>query len=534
MLTDISHKITRYLSVKMTDMDQEKISVLEKENARLKNIVAELSLLNDLSRAMSSAMRVQDVMAAIITKSIQTIGVEQGTILLVEENSQSLLKTLIRGVGEEHQGKFYKTGEYLTGWMLKNRKPFLCNDISDERLQGLKLENSKVSSILSVPMILRGKFIGVINLFNKSGAAGFTENDQKLMSIIATQVAAFLANARSFEAVQESRELLQKQAIHLQKEVGSCYGFAGIIGQSERMQAVKQELKTISETTASVLIVGETGTGKELAAKTIHYNSDRRDKSFVDVNSAAIPENLVESEFFGIEEGVATGVNKRIGLFEQANHGTLFIDEIGDMSMASQSKILRVLQEKQFRRVGSSHNSNVDIRIIAATHKNLKEAVANGSFREDLYYRLCVFEINLPPLRQRKEDIPLLANHFLKLCAKKMGKAVSGFSPQAIKNLVSHQWPGNIRELANVIERAAILTDGAIVQTDHLPVELRNKTLPQSSRPESFEASVNIFKKQLVQKSLLESNNNKAEAARKLKISRAYFHRLLNQFELNE
>ena len=189
----------------------------------------------------------------------------------------------------------------------------LCNDITNEnRLRGLKIEMSDIRSILSVPMILRGKLIVVINLFNKQSGIQFTEYDQKLMCIIATQVASFLANARSFEKVQESRELLQKQTIHLQKEVGTRYGFEGIIGKSKKIKEIQQELKSIAKTPASVLIVGETGTGKELVAKTIHYNSDRQGKPYVDVNSAAIPENLVESEFFGIEEGTATGVKKKM------------------------------------------------------------------------------------------------------------------------------------------------------------------------------------------------------------------------------
>jgi len=514
---------------------QEKIKILQTENERLKHLVDELTILDDFSRAMSSTMEVQEIMATIITKSIQTIGVEQGTIMLVEDNSQVFLRTLIRGVGEEHQGKIYKLGEYLTGWMLNNRKPFLCNDItSDDRLRGLKIEKSGIYSILSVPMILRGKLIGVINLFNKQPGIQFTEDDQKLMCIIATQVASFLANARSFEKVQESRELLQKQTIHLQKEVGTRYGFEGIIGKSKRIKEIQEELKSIAKTPASVLILGETGTGKELVAKTIHYNSDRQDKPYVDVNSAAIPENLLESEFFGIEEGTATGVKKRIGLFEQAHSGTIFIDEIGDMSLSSQSKILRVLQERQIRRVGSNHNIHIDIRIIAATNKNLKEEIKKGTFREDLYYRLCVIEINLPPLRRRKVDIPLLFDFFVQKYAYQMSKAIKGFTPEVSEILVNCEWKGNVRELANVVERAVILTQDPLIGIEHLPSDFRGESAPRISAGDSFEDSVNHFKKQLILNALRESGNNKAEAARQLKISRAYLFRLLNQFGSKE
>jgi Nif-specific regulatory protein len=513
------------------DLDLEKYQKLQSENDRLKHLVDELTILNDLSRAMSSTMGVQEIMATIITKSIQTIGVEQGTIMLVEDNSQEFLRTLIRGVAEEHQGKIYKLGEYLSGWMLNHRKPFLCNDITDDdRLRGLKIDKSGIHSILSVPMIFRGKLIGVINLFNKKAGVQFTEDDQKLMCIIAAQVASFLANARSFEKVQESKELLQKQTIHLQKEVGLRYGFDGIIGKSKRIKEIKEELKTIAKTPASVLIIGETGTGKELVAKTIHYNSNRQDKPFIDVNSAAIPESLVESELFGIEEGTATGVKKRIGLFEQAHGGTIFIDEIGDMSLASQAKILRVLEERQIRRVGSNHNIHIDIRIIAATNKNLKEKIKKGTFREDLYYRLSVIEINLPPLRQRKVDIPLLLDHFMNKYADQMGKVIKGFTPKASEILVNCECKGNVRELANVVERAVILTQGQLIGVENLPPEFREEPASFIPAGDSFEESINHFKKQLILNALQESENNKAEAARNLKISRAYLFRLLNQF----
>jgi len=533
ILLKSSSKIILYSTVKFMNNDPEKSNNLQIENERLKHLVDELTILNDLSRAMSSTMGVLEIMATIITKSIQTIGVEQGTIMLVEENSQEFFRTLIRGVGEEHKGKVYKLGEYLTGWMLNHRKPFLCNDIrDDDRLRGLKIEMSGIHSILSVPMILRAKLIGVINLFNKKAGVQFTEDDQKLMCIIATQVASFLTNARSFEKVQESKEKLQKQTIHLQKEVGSRYGFEGIIGKSKRIKEIKEELKTIADTRASVLIIGETGTGKELVAKTIHYNSDRQDKPYVDVNSAAIPESLVESEFFGIEEGTATGVKKRIGLFEQANVGTIFIDEIGDMSLSSQAKILRVLEERQIRRVGSNHNHHIDIRIIAATNKNLKEEIKKGTFREDLYYRLGVIEINLPPLRQRKVDIPLLLDYFVNKYADQMGKVIKGFTPEANEILTNYEWKGNVRELANVVERAVILTQGNLIDVENLPPDFRGESAPLIPASDSFEESINHFKKQLILNALHESNNNKAEAARMLKISRAYLFRLLNQLEL--
>ncbi len=514
---------------------QENSPIIQEEIIRLKQSVNELTILNDISNAISSTMDLQEIMATIITKSLNTLGVEQGTVMLIEENSEEPMRTMIRGVSDHHRGKIYKLGTQLTGWMIKNRKPLLINDTSkDERFKSLKSENTGVHSILCVPMVFRGKLIGVINLFNKRGRIEFTPDDQKLMCIVAAQVASFLVNALSFEHVKESNEILQKQTNSLQSEVGARYGFNGIIGKSEKIKNILEELESIAHSPASVLISGETGTGKELIAKTIHFNSDRKDQPFVDVNSAAIPENLVESEFFGIEEGVATGVTKRIGLFEQANGGTLFIDEIGDMRLSSQAKILRALEERKIRRVGSNFNINIDIRIIVATNKNLKEEISNKTFREDLYYRLSVFEIELPPLRERREDIPLMLNYFTQKYANQMGKLIEKFSFDAADILFNYDWPGNIRELANVVERAVILAKEPVIHVEQLPRDFRGEYALADIKCESYEEASTNFKRRLILNSLQESNNNKAEAARNLKLNRAYFFRLLKQLGINE
>ncbi|MBC8182453.1 sigma-54-dependent Fis family transcriptional regulator [candidate division KSB1 bacterium] len=514
---------------------QTSLQDLNEENKHLKNIVSEMTILNDLSIAMSSTMEVQEIMAKIITKTIKTIGAEQGTIMLVEKNSNVPMRTIIRGVNEESQGKIYKLGSHLVGWMINNQKPFLVNDtLKDVRLNGLEIDSSEIRSILSVPMILRGQLIGVINLFNKKEKNLFTEDDQKLVCIIATHVGSFLINAKYFEQVKNTKDVLLQRSNRLQKEVGAQYGFDDFIGKSRIIEKIKEELKSIANSPASVLILGETGTGKELVAKIIHYNSGRKDLPFVDINSAAIPENLVESELFGIEEGVATGVKKRVGLFEQANEGTIFIDEIGDMSLATQAKILRVLEEKQFRRVGSNQNIKIDIRLIAATNKNLKDEIKNGAFRDDLYYRLSVFEIDLPPLRERRDDIALLLEHFVRKHGERMGKVVNGFSSDAFEILYNYDWPGNVRELANIVERAVILTKSSIINIEHLPLDLKNETCSLLIDDLSFEEAIKHFKTGLILKALNKSGNNKAEVARNLKISREYFFRLLNQLGIRE
>ena len=352
------------------------------------------------------------------------------------------------------------------------------------------------------------------------------------MSIVATQVASFLINAKTFEEVQESNEKFQKQTIRLRKQIGVGYGLDSIIGESAKIRELKKQIKSIANSPSNVLITGETGTGKELIARVIHTNSDREDMPFVDLNAAAIPENLVESELFGIEEGVATGVKKRIGIFEQAHNGTLFIDEIGEMSLQSQVKILRALEERKIRRVGSQRNIDISIRLITATNKNLKEESKKGTFRPDLFYRLSVFEINLPPLRERRDDITLLTEHFTQKYAAQMKKVVNGFSREAMEILCNYDWPGNIRELANVVERAVILTRDTVIEVEYLPLDLKGELEPRLIIDVPFEEALNNFKKNLILRSLRESNNNKAQAARQLNISRAYLFRLLNQLGL--
>lgn len=514
-------------------MHKETIDEVLAEKGRLQRIIDELQILNDFSLAVSSTMDVDKIMAQIINKSISIIGVMQGTIMLIDKQSKNSFRTMIRSVDEECGGRLYKLGSHIMGWMIKNRKPLLINDmVKDERFKGLEIEKQGIYNLLSVPMILRNELVGSINLFNKKKQTPFTDHDQRIMSIVATQVASFLVNAKIFEEVQESNEKFQKQTIRLKKQIGVGYGLDAIIGESAKMQEMKKQIKSIAKSPSSVLISGETGTGKELIAKVIHNNSGREYMPFVDMNAAAIPENLVESELFGIEEGIATGVKKRIGIFEQAHKGTLFIDEIGEMSLQSQVKILRALEERKIRRVGSQRNIDISIRLIAATNKNLKEESKKGSFRSDLYYRLSVFEINLPPLREKRDDIPLLTKHFTQKYAAQMGKAVKGFSREAMEILCNYDWPGNIRELANVVERAVILTRDTVIGVEYLPPDLRGELEPQPVMGASFEEAMSNFKKNLILRSLRESNNNKAQAARQLKISRAYLFRLLNQLGL--
>ncbi len=323
----------------------------------------------------------------------------------------------------------------------------------------------------------------------------------------------------------EHQRLIEEN-ISLHQRLEERYRFENIIAKSPKMQRVVELIKVVAKSNATVLITGDSGTGKELVARAIHSQSYRRDKPFIAVSCAALPESLLESELFGHEKGAFTGAYaQKKGKFEAANRGTLFLDEIGEMSANIQVHLLRVLEEKEFTRVGGNELIKVDVRVISATNKDLKKAVANGEFREDLYYRLNVVTIELPPLRERKEDIPLLAQHFLKKFAVENQKEITDFSPEATDFLLKYDWPGNVRELENAIERAVILAKDSCIDIADLPQE--NRLLAHS--PPRGESLREVEKNHILNV-LNETGGNYSEAARILGISRATLYNKIKEY----
>jgi formate hydrogenlyase transcriptional activator len=302
--------------------------------------------------------------------------------------------------------------------------------------------------------------IGTLSLLSCERGA-FREEDLDLLSPISSEVAVALENAMAYYALEQQKDKLDQEKTYLQDEIRSEFNFEEIVGKSAALQAVLRQAETVAPTDSTVLILGETGTGKELLARAIHNLSPRRERTFVRVNCASIPSGLLESELFGHEKGAFTGaIARRIGRVELANEGTLFLDEVGEIPLDVQSKLLRVLQEKEFERLGSPHTISSDARIVAATNRDLKKMVASGEFRRDLYYRLNVFPLLIPPLRERPEDIPLLVQYFLAKYSKRMKKNIESVPPESMRDLATYSWPGNIRELEHLIERAVILSPG--------------------------------------------------------------------------
>ena len=329
---------------------------------------------------------------------------------------------------------------------------------------------------------------------------------------------------------------LEQEVQRLRSELGGRRGFGSLIGSSPSLEHVIKQARAVSDTTATVLITGENGTGKEVLAHAIHEESSRAAGPFIAVSCAALPESLIESELFGHEKGAFTGaVHARKGRFELADGGTLFLDEIGELTAAVQVKLLRVLQERTFERVGGAKTFGVDIRLIAASNRDLEQEVTVGTFRRDLFYRLNVVPLTLPPLRERREDLPVLAAHFAHKAAEKHGRVVSELDPGLLEALQEYEWPGNVRELENLIERLVVLTSGTRLGTEFLPEKML-RVLPETTGPANdettFEGAVMALKRRLIVNALHSEGGNKAAAAKRLGISRSYLHRLVNELNI--
>jgi formate hydrogenlyase transcriptional activator len=353
------------------------------------------------------------------------------------------------------------------------------SSIEQQKLRARKAELWSLTEIEMLPAVISGNLkaesiaaIAVAPLTTATGPLGaitvgsrrpgnFSQDDLDLLSQVSTQIALAVENAIAYGRVTAARDRLEEQRLYLESEIRSEYNFEDIVGNSPALRAVLDHVSIVAPTSSTVLLHGETGTGKELIARALHNNSPRRDRTFVKLNCAAIPAGLLESELFGHERGAFTGaLMQKKGRFELADHGTLFLDEIGDISLELQPKLLRALQEHEFERLGSTRTVHVDVRIIAATHRDIPEMIRNGEFREDLFYRLNVFPIEIPPLRERPSDIPLLVHYFVSRFSRRMQKQIKTIPKRAMDALTSAAWPGNIRELENFIERAVILTQG--------------------------------------------------------------------------
>lgn len=416
--------------------------------------------------------------------------------------------------------------------VLKERAAVLAADAPEDVAQVESIVGASIRSTAAVPLWRGETILGVIQADNRKAPAMLNAMDLEILALFASNASLAVSNARLIRRLRAAQDQLRKENDFLRTREESRSRTQQIIGESEPMRTLLAQLAKVVDTRVTVLIEGETGTGKELLASAVHYRSKRRDKLFVAQNCAALPENLLESELFGHKRGAFTGATEdKKGLFDIADGGTLFLDEVAEISLALQSKLLRVLQEGELRPVGAGRTHLVDVRIVAATNRNLEDEVKAGRFREDLYYRLKVFPLRAPPLRERREDIPLLAGTFLKRYAAELDKSVGGFSQQSMELLVAYDWPGNVRELQNEVQRLVIqLDDGAFVVPDLLSERIRcvEGIVGKAGVVKgTLREMMDQVEKYLLLESLREHNNNKTNAAKTLGITREGLHKKL-------
>jgi len=476
-----------------------------------------LSTLIEVSQALSGTLNLKSSMQRVIQILIRHHGVVRGMVTLLREGE--LHVEAIEGFDDRARAVSYKVGEGITGQVVQSGKPIVVPRVSKEpeflNRMPRRADIARAElSFICVPIVVQRAPVGTLAIDLKFKAERDYESSVKFFGIVSSMIAQALNVQR---LVEEERRRLVDENTHLRQELRERYDFSNIIGTSGPTREMYEQVAQVAQTNTTVLIRGESGTGKELIAHAIHYNSLRAKKPFVKVSCAALPDTLIESELFGYEKGAFTGANARKkGRFELAEGGTIFLDEIGDINLNTQVKLLRVLQEREFERVGGTESVRVNVRVIAATNKDMEKAIAQGTFREDLYYRLNVFTIFVPPLRDRKADMLLLADHFLEKFSREHGKVIKRISTPAIDMLMSYHWPGNVRELENALERSVLVCDGQVIHGHHLPPSLQTADASGTVTRVSLKDAVEGFERDLIQDALKTTRGNRAKAARLL------------------
>lgn len=492
-----------------------------KQDLELKN----LTCLYEITRHLASATNLQECLEKIVNTLAVLKAMDNGTITIINPTTGELEIEVAHGITAEakRRGR-YKLGEGITGKVVATGEPIIVPQIGEEplflnRTRTRGDERKKKSSFLCVPIIAAQHTIGALSIDRvyQEGFGSESEQDLRFLTIVSGLIAEAV---QRIQRVNEEKEVLRQENSKLKRELSARNRIEEIIGNSSRMQEVFDMVHRVADSNATVLLRGESGTGKTLVAKALHHNSSRADGPFMVVNCSALPETLLESELFGHEKGAFTGATEtKKGRFELAEGGTLFLDEIGEISPAVQVKLLNVIQERTFQRLGSPKVIKTNIRLVAATNRNLEAAVKDMSFREDLYYRLNVFPVYLPPLRERRTDILLLAEYFLEKYAQENNKQIKRISTPAIDLLVQYHWPGNVRELQNCMERAVLICDGPSIKSIHLPPSLQSSDSIHSYKPLSLATAVEQFERELIIDALKQNNGNQTKAAKSLETS---------------
>lgn len=477
----------------------------------------ELAAILEVSRVLTTSFDLEQNLSSVMSTLGNLLDMQRGCVFLLDPMSQELRIVAAHGLTKQNieRGK-YRIGEGVVGRVLEMKTPMVIPNIGKEPLflnkTGSRPQKDGIS-FLCVPIEFKKEMLGVLSVDRiYSTEAGSVDDDLRVLRIVSSLIAQFIKLWESYEEIEKEKEDLKRQ-------LKGRYSIENVIGLSDKMQGVFEAVHRVAPTKATVLLRGESGTGKELIARAIHYMSSRSEGPFIKFNCASIPEGLLESELFGHEKGAFTGaITSRSGKFELANKGTIFLDEIGDLPLTLQPKILRVLQEKEFERVGSDRPKKVDVRIIAATSRDLEGLVSDGTFREDLYYRLNVIPIFLPPLRERGEDMPILIEHFLERFNMENNRKVT-IDRGALQALLNYDWPGNVRELENTIERFVIMSRTDRITISDLPVSLSIRRSRDTGGMSSVPANLREIEKTNIINALRQTGWVQAKAARLLGIT---------------
>jgi Nif-specific regulatory protein len=499
-------------------------------NDALYVMARDLSALMKISTTINAIRGLEQLQKTLLDLLFEVVPAERGVILLTENDAEGDTAVFgsVFGLDRKRgQDTSIKVSRKVTRWVLEHRESILITNQAEADNFGSSesLVADQPASVMCVPLVMLDRSLGVIYLDSNQLDKTFDQDHLQLVSAISAISAVAIENARHFEwLVSENQRLIADFNIE-----------HNLVGESPPIREVLQFISKVAPTDSTVLLSGESGTGKELAARAIHLNSKRADKTFMAVNCAALAESLLESELFGHEKGAFTGaLMQKKGRLEIADGGTVFLDEIGELSPALQVKLLRVLQEREFERVGGTRAIKVDIRLITATNKNLEESIINGSFRQDLYYRLNVVNLEMPALRDRAEDIPLLANYFAAKYADRCNRRITGIAAEAQARLVSYDWPGNVRELENAIERAVVLGGTERVLLEDLPESVLEFKRPAAAPGTKYHEAVAETKKQIILSAMQQAKGSYTEAAKLLGVHANYLHRLIRNLNLKD
>ncbi|MGE4055749.1 MAG: sigma 54-interacting transcriptional regulator [Vicinamibacterales bacterium] len=477
-----------------------------------------LSTLLEVSQALSGTLNLRSALHRVLEVLAKYHGTVRSMITLLHENGELRVEAS-DGLDTPAHAVRYRLGEGIVGKVVESGKPIVVPRVSKEpsflhRASKRPELPREELTFVCVPILVNRRAAGALAVDLKFDPDRDYDRSVQFFGVVASSIAQAVKIQR---LVESDKKRLVAENTQLRQELRERYDFSSIIGSSGPVRQMYEQMAQVASTNTTVLIRGESGTGKELIAHAIHYNSPRANKPFVKVSCAALPDSLIESELFGYEKGAFTGAEQRKkGRFELAEGGTLFLDEIGDINLNTQVKLLRVLQEREFERLGSTETIRVNVRLLAATNKDMERAIAAGTFREDLFYRLNVFAIFVPPLRERKADLLLLVDHFLEKFSREHRKSIKRISTPAIDMLMSYHWPGNVRELENTLERAVLMCDGQVVHGHHLPPSLQTAEASGTVTRVSLSDAVAGFEKDLIQDALKTTRGNRAKAARLL------------------